>query len=117
MTRAYSIDLRERVVSAVLSGGKTRDVAQRFGVAPSSVVKWSQLFRKTGSLKPGKMGGHRPFILDPHRAFILEQIEQLPHVTIDRLRELLAARGVFVCRNTVWRFVRRQGFSFKKKPL
>jgi transposase len=74
MARPLSNDLRERVVAAVVAGGSCRSVAARFGVAVSSVVKWSQRYRATGSAAPGKMGGHRKRVLEPHRAFIKEQI-------------------------------------------
>jgi transposase len=82
MTRPLSNDLRERVVSAVLGGESCRAVALRFGVAVSSVVKWSQRYRATGSVSPGKMGGHRKPVLDAHRAFILERLKQRPHLTL-----------------------------------
>ena len=81
MTRSLSNDLRERVVAAVKSGESCRSVASRFGVAVSSVVKWSQRYRATGSVAPGKMGGHRKRLLEPHRAFILERMGQMPHRT------------------------------------
>jgi len=42
MARAYSLDLRERVVSAVAEGESCRTVAARFKVSVASVVKWSQ---------------------------------------------------------------------------
>jgi transposase len=116
MTQAYSIDLRERVVSAVLNGESIRTVGKRFGVASSSVSKWSQLYRETGSLMPGKMGGHRPWLLAPHRDFVAERIKQTSHLTLSRLQQELAGRGVCVCRDTVWRFLRHEGLSFKKKP-
>ena len=69
MVRALSNDLRERVVAAVGAGGSCRSVAARFGVAVSSVVKWAQRQRATGSVAPGRMGGHRKRVLEPHRAF------------------------------------------------
>ena len=116
MTKAYSIDLRERVVAAVMKGEPTRSVGERFGVAPSSVSKWWQLYQKTGDLVPGKMGGHRPWLLEPYRGFIAERMQQTPHLTISRLQEELGERGVCVCRDTVWRFLHREGLSFKKKP-
>ena len=50
MTAPLSNDLRERVVTAVLSGESCRSVAARFGVAVSSVVKWSQRYRTPGLL-------------------------------------------------------------------
>jgi transposase len=114
MTRPLSIDLRERVVSAVLAGESCRTVALRFGVAVSSVVKWSQRYRATGSVAPGKVGGHRKSVLAPHRDYILERIAQSPHLTLHGLKAELAARGIKVSHNAVWRFLRREGLRFKK---
>jgi len=107
-------DLRERVVAAVLKGESCRVVAWRFGVAVSSVVKWSQRYRARGSVLPGKMGGHRKPVLDPHRTYIKERIEQTPHLTLHGLKDELAARGVKVSHNAVWLFLRREGLRFKK---
>jgi transposase len=117
MARPLSIDIRERVVAAVLTGETCRSVAARFRVSVSSVVKWSQRHRATGSVAPGKMGGHRKRVLEPHRAFILERIAQTPHLTLHRLKDELAARGVRVSHNAVWLFVRREGLRFKKNPV
>ncbi|WP_076612137.1 IS630-like element ISRel6 family transposase [Rhizobium etli] len=114
MTRPYSNDLRERVIAAVVDGQSCRVVAERFNIAISSVVKWSQRYRATGSVSPGKMGGHRRRVLEPHRAFIVEQIEQTSHLTLHRLKDELAARGVSVSHNAIWQFMRREGLSFKK---
>jgi putative transposase len=117
MTRPLSNDLRDRVVAAVIGGESCRSVAARFGVAVSSVVKWSQRYRTTGSVAPGKMGGHRKPALESHRSFIMERIRQTPHLTLHRLKDELAARGVVVSHNTVWLFLRREGLRFKKKPV
>ena len=117
MTRPYSNDLRERVVCAVSAGESCRAVAARFGVAVSTVVKWSQRQRRTGSVAPGKMGGHRPRVLAPHREFIVERVAREPHVTLHRLKDELAARGISVSHNTVWEFLRREGLRFKKNAV
>jgi transposase len=117
MVRPLSNDLRKRVVTAVESGESCRAVAARFGVAVSSVVKWSQRHRATGSVVPGKMGGHRKPILEPHRAFIVERIKQTPHLTLHGLKDELAARGIKVSHNAVWMFLRREGMSFKKNAV
>jgi transposase len=114
MTRPLSNDLRERVVVAVGGGGSCRAVAARFGVAVSSVVKWSQRYRATGSVAPGKMGDHCKPRLEPHRAFIVERIGQTPHLTLHGLKDELAARGVKVSHHAVWVFLRREGLRFKK---
>lgn len=117
MTRPLSNDLRARVVAAVLAGESCRAVAARFGVAVSSVVKWRQRFRATGSVVPGKMGGHRKRVLEAHRAFITERITQTPHLTLHRLKDELAARGAIVSHNAVWEFLRREGLRFKKNAV
>lgn len=117
MTKPYSNDLRQRAVDAVVSGETTRVVANRFDVAVSSVVKWHQRYRQTGSVEPGQIGGHRKSILDPHRDFIMDQIKQTPHLTLHGLSELLAARGTKVSHNAVWLFLRREGLSFKKNTV
>jgi transposase len=117
MTRPLSNDLRERVVAAVARGESCRAVSSRFGVAVSSVVKWSQRYRATGSVAPGKMGGHRKPVLTPHRSFILERISQTPHLTLHGLKAELAARGIKVSHNAVWTFLRREGLRFKKNTV
>ena len=117
MTRPLSNDLRERVVAAVQGGESCRSVAARFGVAVSSVVKWSQRYRATGSVAPGQMGGHRKPVLDPYRDFIIARIGQTSHLTLHKLKDELAARGVTVSHNAIWLFLRREGLRFKKNTV
>jgi transposase len=116
MVKPYSNDLRARVVGAVEGGETVRRVAECFGVSVSSVVKWHQRYRSTGSIRPSLMGGNRGSALDEHRDFILEQIKRTPHLTLHGLAAVLGERGVRVSHNGVWLFLRREGLSFKKKP-
>ena len=117
MTAPLSNDLRERVVGAITAGESCRSAARRFGVAVSSAVKWSQRHRATGSVSPGKMGGHRKRVLEPHSEFIVERSAQTPHLTLHGLKEELATRGVKVSHNAVWLFLRREGLRFKKNAV
>ena len=114
MVRALSTDLRKRVVAAVGWGESCRSGAARFGVAVSSVVKGSQRQRATGSVAPGRMGGHRKRVLEPHRAFLAERIGQNPQLTLHGLKAELAARGIAVSHDAIWRFLRRERLRFKK---
>ena len=114
MGRPYSMDLRRRCVAAVDAGQSCRVVAERFGVGVSTVVRWAQRHRQTGDVEPARMGGRRPVVLEPHRAFIAAELQRTPHLNMRQLRDLLAEHGVMVSRDTVWRFVRKQGLSFKK---
>ena len=112
-----SMDLRDRVVAAVVGGESRRSAAARFGVSPASAVRWVERFRMHGSVQPAPRGGGRSPVLDPHRAFILERIEQSAHLTLHGLKDELAARGVTVSHNAVWLFLKREGLSFKKSPV
>lgn len=115
MARAYSMDLRERVVAAVEREGLSRhEAAARFGVAPSSAIKWVQRFRAPGSVAPGQIGGHRPKTLrGEHRDWLLERTRT--DFTLRGLVAELAERGVKVDYRSVWAFVHAEGLSFKKK--
>ena len=115
MARAYSMDLRERVVAAVECDGLSRhEAAARFGVAASSAIKWARRFRETGSVAPGQIGGHKPRILrGEHRDWLLERATR--DFTLRGLVAELAERGVKVDYRSVWEFVHAEGLSFKKK--
>jgi transposase len=116
MARPYSLDLRERVVARVGTGEPVRAVAEAFGVSVSSVVKWSQRHRATGSVAPGRMGGHRPKVLvGERRAWLLSRIAA-GEFTLRGLVAELAERGLKVDYRTVWSFVHQEGLSFKKNP-
>ena len=115
MTRPYSMDLRERAVARVQVGESVRAVAQALSISASSVVKWSQRFKVTGSPAAGKMGGYRPRLLvGEHAAFLRERIAQ-GDFTLRGLVAELARRGLEVDYRTVWTFVHGEGLSFKKK--
>ena len=61
MGKPYSIDLRERVVRAVEEKGMSRrQAAAHFGVSYSTAIAWVARRRRTGSVVPDRMGGHRP---------------------------------------------------------
>ncbi len=117
MTKPYSIDLRERVVARIMAGEPVRSAARTFGVSVASAVKWSQRFRAMGSAAPDKMGGHRKYMLEPERDWLLMRLGQTPDVTLHELLHELRERGVSVCCDTLWRFLRHAGVSFKKNPV
>ena len=114
MTKPLSMDLRERAMARLAAGESVRSVAAALSVAPSSVVKWSQRQRATGSVTPGKMGGHvPPKIAGPYRAWLLERMAA-GAFTLRGLVAELAARGLKVDYRTMWKFAHAAGLSFKK---
>jgi transposase len=116
MARAYSLDLRERVVAAIAAGKSCRQVAATFKVSVASVVKWSQRFRATGSPAARPMGGNRPYALRGERDWLLARLAEKPDITLRALVAELAERGIKVSYYAVWHLFDHEGISFKKKP-
>jgi len=116
MGKPYSVDLRERVVSAVVTGGMSCNrAAKQFGVGISTAINWVRRLRETGSVAPGKMGGHKPkAISGEHRAWLLQRIKD-GDFTLRGLVAELAERGLEVDYRSVWEFVHAERLSFKKK--
>ena len=117
MARPLSMDFRERVVARHEAGESIRSVGSLFGIAPSTVSKWAKLWRETGSVRPGKFGGHRPRLLAPHRETVHALVAERPHRSVRALRDELAARGIRVCEETVRSFLHSERLSFKKNRL
>jgi transposase len=114
MAKPYSIDLRERVVSAVEGGLSRHEAARRFGIGVSTAIDWVRRFRETGSVAPGQMGGHKPrAIRDEHEAWLRSRVEERDF-TLRGLVAELAARGLKVDYRSVWNFVHCEKLSFKK---
>lgn len=108
MVRAYSMDLRERVLAAVIDEGMSaRGAAARFGISESSAIKWVKRHRQTGSVAPLQIGGHKPRLLTGDlRDWLLE-----------RTGSDFTLRGLKVDYVQVWRFAHAEGLSFKKSVL
>src|SRR5215510_14170097 len=117
MARPYSQDLRDRVVSSVVSGRTCRATAALFGVSVASVVKWSQRWRASGSAAAKQMGGWRQLRLAGERAWLLARIAEKPDLTVRAVVAELAERGTPASYGAVWRFFKREEISFKKKPI
>jgi putative transposase len=115
--KAYSIDLRERVVAAVSQEGLSRNrAAKRFGVGISTAINWVRRFRETGSVAPGKIGGYRPkAIVGEYREWLVQRVKE-KDFTLRGLVAELAERGLKVDYKTMWNFVHGEKLSFKKKP-
>ena len=114
MGKPYSMDLRKRVVMAVVTGGLScNQAAKQFGIAITA-IGWVRRQRQTGSVAAGKMGGHRPkAISGEHRVWVLERTKR--DFTLRGLVAEFAERGLKVDYRSVWEFVHAEKLSFKKK--
>lgn len=118
MPRAYSQDLRNRVIDAVmLDGLSCRAAARRFEISEPSAIKWLQHYRKTGERGPRGTGGHRRSVLKPHRAWLISVLTAEPDLTLEALSARLAGElEVRADTSMLSRFFRRERISFKKNP-
>jgi transposase len=114
MPKPYSLDLRERVVDAVVTGASRREAAEHYGLSPSVVVLWMQRWEATGSVEAKPVGGSiSP--LEDHAEFLLDLAAEQPDATLDEIVAALAKAGIAASRTAVWRFYERHEVTFKKK--
>ena len=115
MSKALSLDLRVRVVSAVEAGASHRDAGERFGVSAASVSRWRRLAREQGEPRPGPLGGdRRSQRIEAHASAIRSLVDTKPDTTLLEIRAGLSEQGVAVGIGTLWRFFRRHGLTLKK---
>ena len=114
--RAYSNDLRERIVAAVERGEQSiRLIARLFSVSLSCVVRLLQHQRRTGSVQPKPHGGVPPRKLDAAAdARLLELVAAQPDATLAELRDRLGIRCSLM---TIARALQRHKITRKKKTL
>jgi transposase len=116
MSKALSVDLRERVVATIAAGASCRAAAARFGVSTSSAIRWRALSREAGSVVPGPLGGDRRSArIEAHAALILALVEQKSDIALTEIRAELARAGVAAGITTIWRFFRRHRITRKKR--
>ena len=111
--KAYSMDLRLRVLDACDTGMGTDEAAETFSVSPAWVRRLKQRRRETGAVAPRRPARSGPVpVLAAHAERLLRAVREHPDRTAREYRDLL---GLPVSANTVWRALRRLGLTFKKK--
>lgn len=118
MAKALSMDLRCRIVAAVAEGMSCRQAAARFGISPSTAIRWQAQRRLQGHVMPRAQGGdRRSGRIEGHAALILALVEEEPDLSLQELRAALGERGLSVGYGTLWRFFDRHRITRKKRPL
>jgi transposase len=117
MGKPLSMDLRSRTLAAIDGGMSCRAAAERFGVAPSTAIRWHDQRRRQGHCAPKPQGGDtRSQRIEAHHQKILALYETRRDVTLDELRQELASAGLSVAISTLHRFFARHGITRKKRP-
>ena len=93
MAKAYSGDLRQRVIEAVEMGESHRDAAEHFNISASSAVRWVKCWRNEGSAAPKPRGGS----VSPLEACareILALVAEQPDLILDEMLVQLRKRRI-----------------------
>ncbi len=114
MARAYSQDLRDRVIKTALGGASVRQAAARYGVGISTAVLWVRRAR-SGEVAARRQGQPKGSKLDAHAAFLLELIDASSHISLHQMQaRLREERGVLAGIGTLWRFFHGRAITVKK---
>jgi transposase len=113
--KAYSEDLRKKIVSAIERGMPKAQAARTFGVGISTVKRYATKAQKGESLEPGKAPGKRPKMDERERKLLKEDLKERPFATLrERCEYVKAIGGVSVSRSTMCRAIARIGSTRKK---
>lgn len=115
MGKPLSMDLRVRTLAAIAEGMSCRAAADRFGVAPSTAIRWHEQQREEGHCEPKPQGGdRRSRRIEEHGETVLALYRERRDITLEELREALAQAGLSVAVSTLHRFFERHGITRKK---
>lgn len=119
MPRAYSLDLRERVLAAARGERLSQPaLAARFRVSEATVYHWLRRARETGGVaaKPHG-GGRRPSVDAAGAAVLRDLVAARNDHTLSELQALYHGRTrVRLSRTALWRALDRLGLVRKKSP-
>jgi transposase len=115
--RAYSIDLRKKIVESVKKGVPKSETARRFGVDRATVKRHCKQLDERGTLEPRKAPGKAPKLDERARKLLVEDLQERPWATHSQRAEFLfAVLGMGVSEATICRAVKRLSHSRKKDP-
>ena len=115
MPKAYSGDMRERVIETVEMGASRREAAEHLGVSVSSAVRWLQRWDESRSAAPKPRGGSvSPLEAQAERILALNA--ERPDLTLKETLVELLKRRIRTSKSALSRFFDRHDITFKKKP-
>jgi transposase len=113
--KAYSKELRQKIVDALGRGMPKAQAALPFGVGISTVKRYASKAQRGEPLEPGKAPGKRPKMDEPVGKLLEEDLKERPFVTLqERCDYVEAISGVSVSRSSMCRAIARIGSTRKK---
>ena len=114
----FPVELRERVVHAVLESGRAyAEVAGEFGVSEPSFKRWVGKHRRGESLEPKVYKrGRKPILDDSDLRVLRDMVEADPNISVETLtRDLRRATRKAFKTSTLVRALRRLGFTKRRR--
>lgn len=113
--RAYSLDLRTKVMAAVDAGMTKTEAARVFGISLATIKRYAARRRAQHTLAPSPHPGRPPHIGPEQEAILRAQVTAHAAAYLDEHCELFAAQtGIRVSQETMSRTIRRFGITRKK---
>ncbi len=113
--RAYSKDLREKIVDAIGRGMPKAQAARTFGIGISTVKRYASKAQRGEPLEPGKAPGKQPKMDERLSKLLKEDLKERPFATLrERCDYVKAISGLSVSRSTMCRAIARIGSTRKK---
>jgi transposase len=113
MGKAYSLDLRERIITDYDEGLRPSQIWRKYRVSESWIYKLLRQRRETGCIKARDGHGGRKSKIAGHSQALKAIVEKHPDATLAEIRDYL---GIEVSIPTVWKALRQLQLTFKKSP-
>lgn len=108
MTKSYSEDLRRKVIEHLLDGNSYNSASKLFRISVSAIGRWYRKYKQEGSYKPKKRGGSkRKLNIEALRSYV----ESNENMTLKEASKIFKV-SIF----TISYWLKRLGYSYKKKP-
>ena len=114
--KAYSIDLRERVLQAVEKGYPRTEIIKLFGVSRATIKRYLKQRRETGAINVRPIPGRPSRKFAPLQAGLVAQLQAYPDATLQMHCQMWEQEhGLRVSTTTMGRAIRRVGWTRKKR--
>lgn len=113
--KAYSTDLRERVLRAANQGKPRKQIVQDFNVSLATIKRYVKQRREQGHVRPKPIPGRRPIKRQPLDAGLESQLQAYPDTPLQQHCEIWEqTHGQSVSRWTMSRAIKELGWTRKK---
>ena len=114
--RAYSQDLRDRVLGALEREERPTAIARRYEVSRVWVYQVLKRWQQDGQRHSLRVEGYRRSRIAHKEQQLRQWLEAAPDMTLVELSERLAQEGIELKVPALWHQLNKWGLSFKKNP-